>query len=116
MSSAEAAPACPRADVFAALGDPTRLALIERLRGDARRSIAELGDGLAMTRQAVSKHLRVLERAGLVAGEKSGRETRFALRAEAVADARGWLDDIAGQWDDALTRLKTHVEGDVPER
>lgn len=110
MSSVEAAgPAAPSA-VFAALGDPTRLVLIRRLGGGARRSIADLAGGLAMTRQAVSKHLRVLERAGLVAGEKTGRETRFALRAEAMAEARDWLDEIAGQWDDALTRLKTHVE------
>jgi DNA-binding transcriptional ArsR family regulator len=108
MSSAEAAPA-----VVAALGDPTRLELVRRLRGAARRSIAELGEGLGMTRQAVAKHLRVLEAAGLVAGRRQGRETLFALQPDQLAQARVWIDEIAGQWDDALDRLKTHVEDEA---
>lgn len=63
-----------------------------------------------MTRQAISKHLRVLEGAGLVENVRAGRESLFALRPEPIADARRYLDVVARQWDDALGRLKTFVE------
>ena len=69
--------ACPT-HTFAALGDPTRLAIIARLADGEPRSIAALTAGAPMTRQAMTKHLRVLEDAGLVASERAGREARFA--------------------------------------
>lgn len=106
MSSAEAA-----APLFAALADPTRLALIERLADGAPRPIVALAAGRALTRQAVTKHLAVLRGAGLVARRPSGRETLYLLRPDRLAEARAWLDAIGAQWDDALARLKTHVEG-----
>ena len=106
MSSAEAA-----APLFAALADPTRLALLERLADGAPRPIVALAAGSALTRQAVTKHLAVLRGAGLVARRPAGRETHYALCPERLAEARAWLDKVGAQWDDALARLKAHVEG-----
>ncbi len=63
-----------------------------------------------MTRQAISKHLRVLEGVGLVENVRAGRESLFALRPEPIEDARRYLDVVARQWDDALGRLKVFVE------
>ena len=105
MSRAEAA-----APLFAALADPTRLALIERLADGAPRPIVALAAGSALTRQAVTKHLAVLREAGLVARRPSGRETLYALRPERLAEAGAWLDSVGAQWEDALARLKAHVE------
>ena len=98
------------ARTFAALGDPVRLALIEALADGRPRSIAELAQGLPMSRQGVSKHLRVLEGAGVLAAEREGRETRFRTEPEVLADARDYLARVAKGWDDALRRLKAHVE------
>jgi DNA-binding transcriptional ArsR family regulator len=110
MSPAEA----PAAPVFAALGDPTRLALVATLSDGRPRSVTELARGSPLTRQAVTKHLHVLESAGLVGSLRAGRETRFAFRPEPLAPARAWLDEIGRQWGDALTRLKAFAEA-VPE-
>ena len=98
------------ARVFAALGDPVRLALVEALADGRARSIAELAYGLPITRQGVTKHLRVLEGAGVLAVERAGRETRFRAETEALATARDYLVRVAQGWDDALLRLKAHVE------
>ena len=106
---AEARAADP-APVFAALGDPTRLALLARLSDGQARSIAGLSVGSSLTRQALTKHLRVLEGAGLVVSERTGRETRFAYRPEPVQEARAYLDRVAAQWDDALHRLRAFVQ------
>jgi DNA-binding transcriptional ArsR family regulator len=116
MSSPEAnrAPA-DSAPVFAALGDATRLELVSRLIDGQARSIAQLADGLSLTRQGVTKHLRVLERAGIVRSSRVGRESRFTYVSEPVEQAKSYLDDVSAQWDDALSRLKTLVESKQPE-
>jgi DNA-binding transcriptional ArsR family regulator len=111
MSAAERAAAAGPAPIFAALADPTRLAMIARLSDGASRSIVALAADSRLTRQAVTKHLEVLRRAGLVEARRAGRETRFAFRPEAAAEARAWLDAVGAQWEDALGRLKAHVEG-----
>lgn len=98
------------APIFAALGDRTRLALLSTLSDGQSRSIAKLAAGTALTRQAVTKHLHVLEQAGLVACSRVGRESRFAFRAEPIVEARSYLEDVSRQWDDALSRLRAHVE------
>lgn len=100
------------AAVFSALGDETRLMLLERLSDGEARSIARLSEGCAITRQAVTKHLRVLEEAGLVRGVRHGRENRFVLHHQRLNDARLALDGIARQWEAALQRLKGFVESD----
>lgn len=110
MSAASAAAGVDRAPVFAALGDRTRLSLIGKLSDGRPRSIAGLSADTKITRQAVTKHLKVLENAGLVRSQRVGRESRFALRPEPLADARAYLDTVARQWDDALARLRAFVE------
>lgn len=98
------------APVFAALGDPTRLAILSRLSAGSRCSIASLTEGSPLTRQAITKHLRVLQSAGLVRGVRRGRESLFELRPTRLDEVRRALGEISRQWDDALARLKTFVE------
>lgn len=98
------------APVFAALGDETRLALVAELSDGAPRSISQLTEGHTVTRQAVSKHLRVLEGAGIVRGVRRGRESLFELAPAPLKNARQALEVISAQWDQALARLKDFVE------
>lgn len=107
-----AATSISAAPVFAALGDRTRLSLLLRLSDGEARSIADLSADTDLTRQAVTKHLRVLEEAGLVGHLRVGREARFAYRPEGVLEARACLDTVSTQWDAALGRLRRLVEGD----
>lgn len=98
------------AHVFAALGDETRLSLVAKLCGGQPRSISQLAEGSKLTRQAITKHLRVLENAGIVRGTRSGRESLFAFTPEPVEEAMAYLDRVSEQWEQALTRLKSFVE------
>lgn len=98
------------APVFAALGDRTRLSLLTKLSDGQTRSIAKLSTDTRLTRQAITKHLHVLQDAGLVSSVRVGRESRFAYRPEPVAEARAYLDTVSAQWDDALERLRAFVE------
>jgi DNA-binding transcriptional ArsR family regulator len=98
------------APLFAALGDATRLQIVMRLSYNGPLSIRALTDSTRVTRQAVSKHLRALEAAQLVCSERSGRECIWRLREQRLKDARGYLDQISGQWDAALERLRAMVE------
>jgi DNA-binding transcriptional ArsR family regulator len=98
------------AEVFAALGDETRLGLLARLTQGEPRSIVQLTEGTRLTRQAVTKHLRVLEGAGVVRSARIGRESRFTLDPRPLADAQTYLDHVSKQWDNALSRLKALVE------
>jgi DNA-binding transcriptional ArsR family regulator len=102
------------ATVFAALGDPTRLGLVARLCDGSRRSIAQLSDGQPLTRQAISKHLRVLESARVVRSERAGRENLFVLNPKPIDDVRRYIELVSGQWDTALSRLKAFVEKPAP--
>lgn len=101
-----------RASVFAALGDETRLGLLAKLTSGEPQSIARLTQGTKLTRQAVTKHLRVLEDVGVVFSVKTGRESRFALDPKPLVSAQAYLGHVSRQWDDALARLKTLVEHD----
>jgi len=96
--------------VFAALGDETRLRLVSRLCGQGPLSIARLTEGSDVTRQAITKHLRVLADVGLVRATRDGRESVWELQPRRLEDARRTLDLISKQWDDALGRLKAFVE------
>jgi len=96
--------------VFAALGDPTRLRLLAKLGEGNGSSIASLTAGSKLTRQAITKHLGVLRKAGLIRGRRRGRERLFALQPAALDRARRSLDDISRQWDEALVRLKALAE------
>jgi DNA-binding transcriptional ArsR family regulator len=96
--------------VFAALGDRTRLRLVSRLSDGGPLSITRLTAGSRVSRQAISKHLRVLEGAGLVRSRRQGRETLWQLEQRRVVEARRYLDQISAQWDEALARLRLFVE------
>ena len=111
MSSlSRGAPRRDPAPVFAALGDRTRLSLLMKLSDGQARSIASLSTDTRLTRQAITKHLHVLQGAGLVSSRRVGRESRFAYAPEPIAEARSYLETVSAQWDDALGRLRSLVE------
>jgi DNA-binding transcriptional ArsR family regulator len=97
------------APVFAALGDESRLRLLTRL-SSGPLSISRLTEGSGMTRQGVTKHLRVLSGAGLVRGTRRGKESLWRLERNRLEEARRSLDLISRQWDVALGKLKRFVE------
>jgi DNA-binding transcriptional ArsR family regulator len=99
-----------QAPVFAALSDQTRLNLLNRLGSGTPLSISRLTQGSKITRQAVTKHLRVLQKAGLIRGVRRGRENLFALQPRALDEAQHTLAIMSRQWDHALARLKAFVE------
>jgi DNA-binding transcriptional ArsR family regulator len=88
-----------RAPVFAALGDETRLLLVAKLCRGQPSSISQLTEGSKLTRQAITKHLRVLESAGIVHSVRRGRESRFELDPEPIEEIRAYLDLVSEQWD-----------------
>jgi DNA-binding transcriptional ArsR family regulator len=96
--------------VFAALGDATRLSLVARLCKGQPRSISQLTERTKLTRQAITKHLRVLESAGIVHSVHAGRESLFEFDLEAIAEVREYLGFVSEQWDQALSRLRSFVE------
>jgi DNA-binding transcriptional ArsR family regulator len=98
------------AGVFAALGDSTRLSLVLALSRGERQSIAQLSASKPLTRQAISKHLRILETAGVVSSRREGRENLFALNPEALDQVRTYVEQISAHWDTSLARLKAFVE------
>jgi len=98
------------APLFAALGDKSRLRIVSRLCDDGPMSITRLTAGSHVTRQAITKHLRVMEEAGLVRGIRHGRESVWRLDQRRLEDARRYLDMISRQWDRALSRLRAFVE------
>jgi DNA-binding transcriptional ArsR family regulator len=99
-----------RASVFAALGAETRLALIEKLSNGEAQSISRLAEGSTLTRQAITKHLRVLEDAGVVHSVHVGRESLYEFRLEPLKELQSYLERVSEQWDEALGRLKRFVE------
>lgn len=105
-----AAPGRGRALVFAALGDDTRLFLIAKLCSGQPKSISELTEGSKVTRQAITKHLGVLQKAGIVHGLRAGRERRFEFDPEPMQELKQYLDTVVEEWDQALARLKSFVE------
>jgi DNA-binding transcriptional ArsR family regulator len=98
------------APLFAALGDENRLSLIARLCAGGPTSITSLASGASVTRQAITKHLRVMERAGIVRSVRHGRECLWSVEPGNLNEARRYLKQISTQWDAALERLKKFVE------
>jgi DNA-binding transcriptional ArsR family regulator len=98
------------APVFAALGDPTRLAIVARLCTTGPQSIVRLTEGTQVTRQAVTKHLHALSHAGIVRSVRAGRERIWEIQTARLAEANLYLQQISKQWDDAIERLRAFVE------
>ena len=99
-----------QAHIFAAMGDETRLSLIARLCQASQQSITQLAEGTKLTRQAVTKHLQVLERVGLVRSVRKGRETLFEFDATPIETMTQYLDLVSSQWEKKLTDLQTFLE------
>lgn len=106
-------------EIFEALGDPVRLEIIERLASAGTLPTVKVVSGLGMSRQAATKHLLILERAGLVESVTRGRVIERKLRADQLAAAQAWLDQHAAMWSTKLTALANYVEegaDDTPSR
>jgi DNA-binding transcriptional ArsR family regulator len=99
----------PEDSVFSALSDRSRRRLLESLAARDSASLTELAAQLPVTRQAVSKHLAALSHAGLVEAHRAGRETRYRLTPEPLADALSWMERVGTQWDERLARLREHL-------
>jgi len=98
------------ASVFAALGDKTRLSLVAKLCDHSPQSISQLTGGSKVSRQAITKHLHAMEKAGLVRHVHMGRQSLFEFELKQINEARNYLDQISEHWDSALSRLKKFVE------
>jgi len=94
--------------VFQALADPTRRAVM-RMLSDGPRTATEIAERLPVSRQAVSKHLVALDEAGLVRGERAGREVRYRLTPRPMAGALSWMTEVGAEWDERLERLRRHL-------
>jgi DNA-binding transcriptional ArsR family regulator len=101
--------------VFAAIADPTRRLLLERLRATGPASIATLGHGLPITRQAVTKHLDTLRLAGLIRVRRSGRERLHELDATPMREIEDWIRPYAEAWDRRLDALRRHLGEEIDE-
>ena len=100
--------------VFAALGDPGRRALVREISARGSATATELAAGLPVTRQAVAKQLAALAEAGLVAGVRRGRETRYAVTPEPLGEAMAWMAAVGARWDERLEALRMHLGSDRP--
>jgi DNA-binding transcriptional ArsR family regulator len=98
------------AQLFAALGDQTRLGLVARLCARGPLSISELAAGSRITRQAITKHLRVMERSGLAHSTRKGRESVWQVDRQNIDQAQRYLEQISARWDKALARLQSFVQ------
>lgn len=98
-------------DVFHAIADPTRRAILGRLRAEGALSLTELADPLPMTRQAVTKHLDLLEGVRLIRRHAQGRERIHVLDATPLKELDDWLAPYEAAWDERLSRLRAHLEG-----
>ena len=98
--------------VFSALSDPTRREVIRRLSEEGPTTLGQLAAELPVTRQAVTKHLVVLEEAGLVQVSGDTRRRRYRLTPHPLSDAMGWMVDVGAEWDGRLDSLRRHVERD----
>ncbi len=100
--------------VFTAIADPTRRQVLERLRSEGALSVKQLAEPMTVTRQAVTKHLDILHKAGLIKVERHGRERRHRLQPEPLQAVDDWLRPYAQAWDDAFARLRKHL-GEAPD-
>ena len=101
------------APIFAALGDPIRLAMVSRLCAAGPLPTIRLKQATSVSRQAITKHLRLLEDAGLVKSERSGRDRLWRIETRRLTEVRRYLDQISSQWDATLERLRKFVEEDM---
>lgn len=95
---------------FAALGDPTRLAILSRLATEGDMTVQEIARPFPMSLPAISQHLKVLERAGLITRGRDGQKRPCQIRADRLAEARQWLDHTRQAWEARFDRLDRFLE------
>jgi DNA-binding transcriptional ArsR family regulator len=95
--------------VFAALADPTRRTVLDRLAEEGPLSASQLATGFPVSRQAVAKHLAALSEAGLVTSHRAGREVRYQVAPDKIDDAVAWLRIVEARWDERLFALRRHL-------
>lgn len=105
-------PLTQTAPLFAALGDPMRLGMVARLCKEGPLPTILLKQGTKLSRQAVTKHLQILEEAGLVQSQRVGRDRHWQIETRRLSEVRGYLEQIAAEWDATLDRLRQFVEED----
>jgi len=96
--------------IFTAVADPTRRGMLARMRTEGPLSIKQLAATLPISRQAVTKHLGVLQAVGLVRVQKAGRERLHSLNSSPLREVEDWLEPYARVWDEHLSRLQLHLE------
>ncbi len=99
-----------QAEVFAALGDPVRLKLVDKLIDHKLHSISSLTTGTKISRQAVTRHLTVLENVGLVTNTQEGQNTLYVLEVGPIKTLQQHLELISSRWDQSMRGLKKFVE------
>jgi DNA-binding transcriptional ArsR family regulator len=100
----------PVVPVFAALADPHRLRIVRHLSDRGPQSLTRLTVGSGISRQAIAKHVRVLEHAGVVRSFRRGRERELELRPQRLAEAERYLEEVSARWDVTLDRFRRWVE------
>lgn len=103
------------APIFTALADPMRRSLLFNLAENSPKTASQLSDEYPISRQAILKHLNVLEEAGLVTVYQQGREKRYVLTLEPLSELEQWIRDLSAKWDERLLRLKTMLESEDGE-
>lgn len=106
------APSDRAGEVFGALSDPTRRALLRAIAEQPSATATELASELPISRQAVIKHLSALAAAGLVDRERSGREVRYHVTPQPLSEAVSWMADVGGHWDKRLAALQRQLGTD----
>lgn len=96
---------------FAALADPTRAAIVEWLGEGGSGTATSFAARFPISRQAVTRHLKELEGAGLVVATREGREVRYTLEPDGLSQMTGWLEARAARWERTLRRLAEHLDG-----
>lgn len=101
-------------DVLAALADPTRRRVLDAVAAHGEASATMVAAELPVSRQAIVKHLAILDRAGLVASHKHGREVLYSVQPQPLEDAARWITDLAAKWDGRLAQIKRMAESETP--
>lgn len=100
----------PKAEVYAAIADPTRRALLLRLAEEGEKNVSELLEPFSISQPAVSKHLRILRDAGLVRSRKEGRLRLYAIEAQELRQVYDWVAQFGKYWDEKLDRLGRYLD------
>lgn len=100
----------PKTDVYAAIADPTRRALLVRLTREGEKNVSELQERFSISQPAVSKHLRILREAGLVRSRQEGRLRLYAVEASKLRQVYDWVAQFEKYWDERLDKLGTHLD------